>query len=72
MKGFQMTQTKQIHQGAHYQAFTLKGSLIVHKRNQTQGGKQLIGDQAPIWIEAIKTAIDKKEADLLCKAILND
>lgn len=62
--------TKQIHRGAHYEAFTLKGGLIVHKRGNTNGGRYLIGSQAPQWIEAIQTALDSREADSLCKAIL--
>ena len=44
------------------------GSLIVTK-NKTQEGRRLIGENAPHWIDSIKTAIDNSEAHALCKAM---
>jgi hypothetical protein len=44
------------------------GSLIVTK-NKTQEGRRLIGDNAPYWIDNIKTAIDPEEAASLCRAL---
>lgn len=64
-----------IFENQHYTACAMgDGSLIVthnHKRNGQQG-KRLIGTQAPVWIDAIRTALDTTEANDLCRAFLGD
>lgn len=35
--------------------------LIIVTNNRKQSGKCLIGEEASIWIELIKTALDNKE-----------
>lgn len=58
-----------IFKNRHYTACAMKdGSLIVTK-NDVQKGRQLVGENAPFWIEAIKTAIDSKEASMICRAM---
>ncbi|CAA2141622.1 hypothetical protein [Hyphomicrobium sp. ghe19] len=60
-----------IFENQHYQACGWKGSLIIsHKRKR--GGKQLVGDQAATWIDAIKTAMDRDEANALCRVFLSN
>lgn len=44
------------------------GSLIVTK-NAKQEGRRLIGENAPVWIESIETAVDVQEAAMLCRAL---
>lgn len=65
-----MTSSTIIFENQHYAACAMRdGSLVItHKRKR--GGKQLVGDQAPIWIEAIKTAGNASEANDLCRAFL--
>jgi hypothetical protein len=57
-----MTTSSVIFENQHYAACTMRdGSLVItHKRKR--GGKRLVGDQAPVWIEAIKTADDASSA----------
>lgn len=59
-----------IFQNQHYTACEFKGSLIV-TNNRKGGGKQLVGPQAAEWIEAIRTALDAREANDLCRAVAN-
>jgi hypothetical protein len=57
-----------IFKSAHYTACAMKdGSLIVTNRKGI--GRRLIGENAPYWIENIETAIDTKEAHMLCRAM---
>ncbi len=64
-----MAKSKIIFKNRTYTACEMKdGSLIVTK-NKTQEGRRLIGENAPHWIDSIKTAIDSKEAAVLCKAM---
>ena len=58
---------KIIHSG-RYTASYHAGVLVVEGK---QGGRYMTGEQADHWAEAIKTAIDKTEANALCKAILD-
>ena len=60
-------EVKTIHKG-RYLAFDYRGSLIVQLSGR-QGGKRLEGEQAATWIDAIKTALDKAEADALCRVV---
>lgn len=63
-----MTTSRVIFKSAHYTACAMKdGSLIV--TNQKGKGRRLIGENAPCWIENIETAIDTKEANMLCRAM---
>jgi hypothetical protein len=66
-----MTTSSVIFENQHYAACTMRdGSLVItHKRKR--GGKRLVGDQAPVWIEAIKTADDASEANDLCRVFLS-
>jgi hypothetical protein len=59
-----------LHSCQHYEAYIHKTELIVHKKGNTKGGKRLLYPESDFWIEQIKTALDKKEASVLCKAIL--
>lgn len=62
-------QSQIIFKNNYYTACEMKdGSLIVTK-NKTQEGRRLIGENAPYWIDAIKTALDSKEASFICKAL---
>ena len=65
-----MLQSKVLFDSQHYTACEFKGGLIV-TRKRKRGGVHLVGDQAPIWIDAIKTAIDAGEANAMCREILN-
>lgn len=65
-----MTKPVILYRGTHYTACEYKNSLIV-THNRKGGGRQLIGPCAKEWIEAIKTAIDPKEAHELCRAIVH-
>lgn len=67
-----MSNLRTIHKTGRYIAFDYKNGagLIVQRASTTQGGKHLTGAQAGKWINAIETAIDNKEADQLCRAIL--
>lgn len=57
-----------IFQSRHYTASAMRdGSLIVQRHDGT--GTRLVNG-AQEWIEAIKTAINHKEAAALCRAIL--
>ncbi len=58
-----------IFKSPHFTAYEMSdGSLIVTK-DKTQEGRRLIGENALVWIESIKTAIDAKEAHVLCRAM---
>lgn len=64
-----MTKSTIIFKNRFYTACEMKdGSLIVTK-NGAQKGRRLVGENAPYWIEALKTAVDSKEASLLCHAM---
>lgn len=62
-----------IHNGryrAEYDDNTARGALLVITRPKG-GGKYIEGEEATHWAEHIKTALDKTEANALCKAILD-
>jgi hypothetical protein len=63
-----------IFKNAHYTAWEMKdGSLLVERNKKKQGGHNgchLVGENGPVWVESIKTAIDSKEASMLCRALL--
>lgn len=54
----------------HYSACVLRDGSLVITHNRKQGGKRLVGSQAAVWIDAIKTAIDSDEANALCRGFL--
>ena len=61
-----------IHNGryrAEYSEDTAKPLLVV-TRSKGDGGKYIEGAAAEHWAEEIVTALDKSEANALCKAIL--
>jgi len=62
-----------IHQSANYSAYLLNNSGLVIESTRKPGGVQLRPDhpQYAEYVDAFRTAIDGKEADLLCKALLN-
>jgi len=54
-----------------YTACAMKdGSLIVTK-NKSGEGSRLVGENAPYWIDNIKTAVNTKEASNLCRAFFD-
>jgi hypothetical protein len=63
--------SKIIFDNQHYTACELRdGSLVVtHKRKR--GGVRLIGSEAAIWLDAIKTVLDASEGNALCRVIVN-
>lgn len=64
---------KTIHNGrylAEYDDNTARGVLLVITR-PAGGGRYIEGPEATHWAEAISTAMDKREANALCKAILD-
>ena len=64
-----MNTSKVIFENSHYSAcFMRDGSLIVQKK-RTGKGYRLIGENAAIWADSIVTAIDKSEANALCRAL---
>lgn len=61
-----------IFENGHYVASLMRdGSLIVQKK-RTGKGYRLIGENAAIWGDNIRTAIDKAEASALCRALCTD
>lgn len=64
--------TKTIFKNAHYTACTIDNDKLVVTSNRTNKGVQLVGENAPVWIDSIKEAVDKKEASMLCRAVLGN
>jgi hypothetical protein len=62
-----------IHQSANYAAHLLNSSGLVIESTRKTGGVQLRPDhpQYAQYVDAFRTAIDAKEADALCRALLN-
>ena len=62
-----------IHQSANYAAHLLNSSGLVIESTRKTGGVQLRPDhpQYSEYVDAFRTAIDAKEADALCRALLN-
>jgi hypothetical protein len=62
-----------IHQSAHYAAHLLNNSGLIVESTRKPGGVQLRPDhpQYAEYVDALRTAIDSKEADALCKALIN-
>ena len=66
-----MTKTTVIFQNQHYTACKMRDGSLVVTRNNKQQGKRLVGPAALEWLDAIKTADDAREANALCRAIVN-
>lgn len=62
-----------IHKSAYYAAYLLNSSGLIIESTRKAGGVQLKPDhpQFADYVDAIRTAIDDKEADALCRALLN-
>ena len=62
-----------IHDSQHYSAYLMNNSGLVIESTHKAGGVQLRPNhpQYAEYVDAIKSAIDKKEADALCRALLN-
>ena len=68
-----MSTITEIHSGqysASYQENTPEGALLVITK-PSGGGRYMQGEMAEEWANAIQTAIDKSEANALCRAIIN-
>jgi hypothetical protein len=64
-----MTTSNVIYKGSHYTACEMKDGALIVTKNRTQEGRRLVGENAPYWIDAIKTAIDNKERGFICRAM---
>ena len=62
-----------IHQSANYAAYLLNSSGLIVESTRKTGGVQMRPDhpQYAEYVDALRTAIDSKEADALCKALIN-
>lgn len=62
-----------IHDGQYIAEYgeTARGPILVITRPKG-GGKYIEGAQAEHWAEEITTALDKSEANALCRAIINE
>jgi hypothetical protein len=62
-----------IHNSSNYSAHLLNSSGLIIESHRKTGGVQLRPEhpQYAEYVDAIRTAIDSKEADALCKALLN-
>lgn len=58
-----------IYKGRHYTACAMKDGSLIVTNNRTGKGMRLIGENAPHWVDAIKTAIDDKERAFICRAM---
>ncbi len=65
-----MPKTAILFQNQHYTACKMRDGSLVVTRNNKQQGKRLVGPAALEWLEAFRTA-DAREANALCRAILN-
>ena len=62
-----------IHQSANYAAYLLNSSGLIIESIRKAGGVQMKPDhpQYGEYVDALRTAIDSREADLLCRSLLN-
>jgi hypothetical protein len=61
-----------LHESANYAAHLLNNSGLIVESTRKPGGVQLRPDhpQYAEYVDALRTAIDSNEADLLCKALM--
>lgn len=62
--------TELLFKNQHYSACVLCDGSLVISYNRKRGGKRLVGEQAKVWIEAIRLALDSAEANALCRGFL--
>ena len=62
-----------IHQSAHYAAHVHPSAGLIVESTRKPGGVRLPPEhpQFAEYVDALRTAIDDKEADALCRALLN-
>lgn len=62
-----------IHESQHYSAYLMNSSGLVIESTHKAGGVQLRPNhpQFAEYVDAIRSAIDQKEGDDLCRALLN-
>ena len=72
-QGAKETTMLTIHKSANYAAHLLNSSGLIVESTRKPGGIQLRPDhpQYAAYVDAIRTAIDEKEGDSLCRALLN-
>ena len=59
-----------IFKNTHYTACEMSDGSLIVTSNRHPNGIRLVGDNAPYWIDNIKTAVDPKEAAALCRALM--
>lgn len=62
-----------LHTSANYAAYLMNNSGLIVESTRKPGGVQMRPDhpQYAEFVDAFRTAIDAKEADALCRALLN-
>jgi len=62
-----------LHESANYCAYLMNSSGLIVQSTRKTGGVQMRADhpQFAEYVDAFRTAIDAREADALCKALLN-
>ena len=65
-----MRKTRTLYVSPRYWAYLLGDDMLVIEPVNNQDGAFMQGDVAD-WAEAIETAIDEDEAELLCRFILS-
>jgi hypothetical protein len=65
-----MPKTRLIHNGAKYNASVLASGGLIVQHNGTGTGVQFPATISADWVDAIVTAIDDDERELLCKVLL--
>lgn len=64
------TKTRLIYNGRWYNASVLASGGLIVQNNRTGRGVQFPATISAGWVDAIETAIDDDERELLCKAVL--
>jgi hypothetical protein len=61
-----------IHTSLNYSAYLMNNSGLIVEHNRKKGGIQLKPNHPQYceYVDALRTAIDSKEADALCKALV--
>jgi hypothetical protein len=62
-----------LHTSSNYAAYLLNSSGLIVESTRKPGGVQMHPDhpQYAEYVDAFRTAIDAREADALCRALLN-
>jgi hypothetical protein len=70
-RGDKFSGSREIHNSGRYNACVVRAGLVVQS-HRTGTGKLLpcVHPQYTDWVEGIETALDKQEADALCRAFL--